>query len=418
MQGSKVAIKLRQKIAHFSGELSQGLPKTAGRFVAEMIYGIQAKQSVVLTEVARSLEAPATIKKTEERLSRQLARQGLGEVVQNNVLARAAKQIKDDTLLIIDLSDIRKRYARKMQYLAKVWDGSEGHVAEGYWVCSVVGAEVERNGIVAMYQCLYSAEAPDFISENDELLRCVDTICSYVEQRGIWVMDRGGDRGDLIRPFLDRPIRFLIRLVGDRHLIFAGKPQLARDLARGCRCLYSETIVKEDKGKERVLHIDFGFRKVFLPGREEQLYLLVVKGLGDEPLMLLTNVALRRSRKVLWNMVRSYFRRWAIEESIRFWKHSYDVENIRVLGYTSLQNMMSLVLAVSYFAAIVLDIGSKLRVSAAHVLRAAKRVFGIPEFRYYAIADGLRSIFMRHPGKPYRLFWPKLPQQRVQLSLL
>jgi hypothetical protein len=117
-------------------------------------------------------------------------------------------------------------------------------------------------------------------------------------------------------------------------------------------------------------------------------------------------------------MVRGYFRRWTIEESIRFWKHSYEVENIRVLGYRSLQNMMPLVLAVSYFAAIVLDIGSKLRVSAAHVLRAAKRVFGIPEFHYYAIADGLSSIFLRHPGKPYRVFWPKLPQQSLQLQLL
>jgi len=28
-----------------------------------------------------------------------------------------------------------------------------------------------------------------------------------------------------------------------------------------------------------------------------------------------------------------------------------------------------------------------------------KRVFGIPEFHYYSIADGLTSIFMRHPGR-------------------
>ena len=109
MNNSKVAVKLREKIVHFSGELSKGLPKTARRFVAEMIYGIQARQSVMLTEVARSLEEPTTIKKTEERLSRQLAREGLGKVVQDNLLAKAAKQIKDDTLLIIDPSDITKK---------------------------------------------------------------------------------------------------------------------------------------------------------------------------------------------------------------------------------------------------------------------------------------------------------------------
>jgi hypothetical protein len=59
-----------------------------------------------------------------------------------------------------------------------------------------------------------------------------------------------------------------------------------------------------------------------------------------------------------------------------------------------------------------------LGVTAAYVLKSAKRVFGIPDFRYYAIADGLGSIFMRHPGKPYRLFWPKLFLQRVQTAFL
>ena len=41
-----------------------------------------------------------------------------------------------------------------------------------------------------------------------------------------------------------------------------------------------------------------------------------------------------------------------------------------------------------------------LRVMAGYVERAAKRLFGIPDFKYYALADGLRSLFMRHPGPP------------------
>ena len=41
--------------------------------------------------------------------------------------------------------------------------------------------------------------------------------------------------------------------------------------------------------------------------------------------MLLTMERLRRNRKILWRMVRSYFRRWAIEETIRFIKQSYSV---------------------------------------------------------------------------------------------
>ena len=240
------------------GELSRGLPKTAQRFVGEMLYGIQARQSVLLTEVARSLEGPIQIKKSHERLSRQLSRKSLAKEIENKLLARASKQIKDDTLLIIDPTDISKKYATKMQYLTKVRDGSTEQISDGYWVCSVVGAELEREDIIPIYQRLYSAEAPEFVSENDEILRCVAAISSYI---------------------------------GDRHLIFGGSARLAQDIAAGCGCPYSETVIKEEKGKERVFHIDFGFRKVFLPGHKKQLYLLVVKGFGQDPLMLLTILA-------------------------------------------------------------------------------------------------------------------------------
>jgi len=47
MDYNRMARKLREKIGVFSGVLSNGTPKVAGRFVQEMIYGIQASQSVV-----------------------------------------------------------------------------------------------------------------------------------------------------------------------------------------------------------------------------------------------------------------------------------------------------------------------------------------------------------------------------------
>ena len=56
MDYSRMARKLREKIGGFSGELSNGIPKVARRLVREMIYGIQASQSVVLTKIARTLE--------------------------------------------------------------------------------------------------------------------------------------------------------------------------------------------------------------------------------------------------------------------------------------------------------------------------------------------------------------------------
>jgi hypothetical protein len=364
-----------------------------------MLYGIQASKSVVLTKIGRTLEERISIKKVQERLSRQLGRKGLGEIVQQNILKIASGRIGEDTLLILDSSDVRKKYACKMQYLGQVRDGSEGEIGSGYWICNVVATEVKWEEMIPLVVKLYSCEAPDHISENEEILGVMKMVSEATGKKGIWVMDRGGDRENLFTPLLRRGCRFLVRLVGSRNLIYRNKEELAWEIAQNCPCPYRETIIKEEDGKERIYHLDFGYRKVRLPGREEELSLVVVHGFGREPMMLLTTEPVRRNRKVLWRIIESYMRRWAIEETIRFIKQSYDIEDVRVLSYRSLQNLMPLVLAASYFASVVLDTKAKLKVLAGHVLRAAKRVFGIPDFRYYAIADGLTSIFTRYPGR-------------------
>lgn len=87
--------------------------------------------------------------------------------------------------------------------------------------------------------------------------------------------------------------------------------------------------------------------------------------------------------------------RWRIEETIHFIKQSYDLEGIHVLTYGRLQAMAALVLAASYFAALYLGYKDKLGILAFHVLKAAKRIFGIPDFRYYALADGIKEILSR-----------------------
>ena len=399
MDYSRIARKLRDKIVGFSGELSRGLPKVSKRFVREMVYGIQASQSVVLTKIARTLEEPVSIKKLEERLSRQLLREGLGQKIQKNLLTMGSALVGKDTLLILDPSDIRKKYAKKMQYLGTVHDGSEHELGNGYWTCNVVATEIDGSTIVPLLGRLYSARSPEFISENGELLTAMDMVSGATKKRGIWVIDRGGDRRNLIVPMLGNNYRFLIRLIGHRALVWAGKEVLADELAKDCPMLYAETVVKVDDGKEKVYHIEIGYRTIRFPGRDENLGLVVVRGFGQEPMMLLTTESLRKSRKVLWRLVRAYIRRWAIEETIRYIKQSYELEDVRVLNYRSLQNIMPLVCAAAYFAAVLLDTASKLKIMAGYVLKAAKRVFGIPEFHYYCIADGLTSIFMRHPGR-------------------
>jgi len=391
MKFSKIALKLREKIVKISGELSGKLDKTANRFLAESVYGILFSKSILLTEIGRSLEEDVSIKKIEERFCRQLGKEDLWENIHDNLLFRVSCKINDNTLLILDISDIQKRYAKRMEYVTKVRDGSEGKEGWGYWTCHVLGTELESNDIIPLYQSLYSQASPEFKSENDEILKAIDMVSTHVENRGIYVIDRGGDRELLFKPLLLKKLRFIIRLVGTRHLIYNQSKILAIDIANTTPCPYSDIVAREKDGKEKIYKIHYGFRAVKFPGFDTRLWLLVIKGIGNKPIMLLTTEPLSRSKKRLKNIMSSYLKRWSIEETIRFLKQTYDLENIRILRYTGLKNMMAILLVVFYFLAVVLDKNQKLRIMAGNILKSAKRVFGIPDFKYYALGDGLKT---------------------------
>jgi len=404
MNFSHLANKLRYKVTKFSGILSRGLDKTARRFVQEAIYGIIASESVMLTEIGRQIESRISLKKTEERFCRQLIKPGIWSCLQKSILTLASERVKEKTLLILDLSDLKKPYAEKMEYLAKVRDGSDGgEIVDGYWTNQVIATEVGGDEITPLYYSLYSQRSPDFESENREIIKALDQVGKAVQNRGIWVIDRGADRDDLYEALLKSKKNFIIRLVGSRDLICEGKALRSLWLAYACRLPYEKRVIRVIEGKEHLFNLRYGFIPVCLPELKNPLTMVVIKGFSDKPMMLLTSLKITSKEKDLWFIISAYLKRWTIEETIRFIKQTYDLENIRVLKYIRLKNMMALLLAVFYFVAIILNQSQKLSIMAGHVLKCAKRVFGIPDFKYYALGDGLANIFSRFPGRLFDL---------------
>ena len=395
MQTMQVAGRLREQLEHFSGIFSPRFSKPQRRFFMQMVYGIQASQDVKLSSIGRALGEAIELKKTEERLSHHLGAPWMAQAIHEQIMDQAAPRIRKDTLIVIDPTDIRKAHAKRMPYLATVRDGSTGGLVPGYWACVAVACEPEKRRVIPLHQRLWSADAPDFESENVQLLQIVDTICGPTQGRGIYVMDRGGDRVKLFEPLLERKLRFVIRLVGDRHLWFRQRLRSAEDIAADCPLNFADSVIKEEQGREIRLPLTYGFRPVRLPGRDEPLFLVVVRGFGAEPLMLLTNVAVQPSRKSLWFIVQAYLARWLVEETIRFIKQSYHLEDLRVLAYDRMKNLVALVLAAVYFSAVWLGESVKLAILAARVTRVAKRFFGVPDFHYYALADGISMLFSR-----------------------
>ncbi len=397
---SQIANKLRAQIHHFSGKLSIGLCKPARRFVEEMVYGIQAKGSLVLTEIGRSLEEDIPLKKTVNRLSDNIDRPELRHTISEAILQEGSHMIKDDSLLIVDLTDIQKKYGKKMEFLDEVRDSSSEKktIGPGYMMCTVVGAECGEPHVVPLYQSLYSTKAPNFRSENREILTAVGKTARATDRRGIFVIDRGGDRRKIYKWIVPQKhnIRFIIRQRGDRHVLHKGRMVEMLKLAYGCNMLYDAVFYKDKDGKETKYYARYGFKRIKLPEHPDvPLWLVVVKGFGKTPMMLLTNIPLRRKRSLLLWIIEAFVTRWRIEDTNRYIKQSYQLEDVRVRTYRRLQNMMVLLLAAVYFAAVCLGRGAKLRILALNALRSAKRLFGIPDFFYYAIADGIKHILTR-----------------------
>ncbi|MGC9225038.1 MAG: hypothetical protein ACP5E2_14035 [Terracidiphilus sp.] len=151
----------------------------------------------------------------------------------------------------------------------------------------VTAAEVNGSDIVPVCQKLFSTQAREYVSENAEILSVVDEANRHLKGRGIWTMDRGCDRKKLLEPLMDKGMRFVIRAVGDRMVRDRrGRLRSIAELAARCRLRHQARVVKIDKGQEKSYELHYGAELFRLVGRDEPLWLVVVAGFGEQPILL------------------------------------------------------------------------------------------------------------------------------------
>lgn len=384
---SRISEKVKLEIERFSQIITEGLTKPKKKFISQMLFGIQASRDIKLSNIARSLSEDIKLIKTENRLSRNAQAGDLTNQLNEDIIKRAARRILPDTVIALDLSDIHKPFAKKMDYLADVWNGSEGRVTKGYWLLEATAADVDSETITPLYSELYSHEANKYESENQKILRAIKLISDSTERRGIFAIDRGADRKILVGEFGKLEIKFVIRISARRNLETRNKEQeKVVSIARRIRCSNSYTITIDKEGYKENIEITLGKRNG-LRLNETEVSLVVIRGFGKEPMLLLTNVD-KSPREIL----EIYLTRWKCEESFRFLKQEYHLEDIRVRSYNSLRNTIALVHTVFYFLSVYLGRSLKINILLRKILEKAKRFFQIPVFKHYAIADGIYRI--------------------------
>jgi hypothetical protein len=184
MYDTTIATKLLSQLNSFLGRISPHFHKPVARFIGDMMYGIMAEKDVKLSSIVRALKEKITPKKVEDRLSRMLSSSELEHTLHDVIAEMGATKVHKDTLIILDPSDIQKPYAKKMEHLAKVWDGSKGEVGDnlGYWGCMAVACESGGCRHIPLHFRLWSADSPGFVSENKEVEDIVKTISKHTKK--------------------------------------------------------------------------------------------------------------------------------------------------------------------------------------------------------------------------------------------
>ncbi|WP_233486943.1 MULTISPECIES: transposase [unclassified Halanaerobium] len=182
-----------------------------------------------------------------------------------------------------------------------------------------------------------------------------------------------------------------MRAKGNRNVIYKGKSINIEKVAALYKGKYAY-YYKNKKNKER--HLKFSYAPIKLPAlKDKELTLVIIRGLGKKPMLLISNVK-PKTKKLTLAILKYYIKRWKIEEYFRFKKQKFDLENFRVRSIKRIRNL-DLILSITIgFLALFSDKKRKTKLRII-VKKVSERIYDIPEFDYYALADGIKEILSK-----------------------
>lgn len=388
---STLGHNLKRGIFQFCGKLSAEFHKPVKKFICDMIFGLIAAKSCFLTDISRHLHEDIALDKTVERLSRNLKSFADKEKLMEAYFTIIRREFDDDTILIIDDSDIAKPFSKKLEAVCEVRDGSTGEITTGYWVAGASALTAKHKQPIPVYSRIYSSLEENHISKNDETIKSLESLSKNFKRTNIRALDRGYDAGCVLDYFLSNKEDFVIRMRGDRHCIYNEEKLAMRDVAKQFKGKFVLHF-KRKSGEQAKCKVSIA--TISLPNYPEQTFSLVIcKGLGKEPMMLLTNLQ-SDDKRLCVVITKVYLMRWRIEEYYKFKKQGYAYEKFLVRSLDSIRNLdMLLSMAIGYIGILSEKIDEKIEVI--EIVVASKRLYGLAKFTFYAIAYGLAMIFSK-----------------------
>jgi hypothetical protein len=411
---NRLGYEIKRDLANFSEKISNGLKRPESKFVTQMLYGILAGNKVHLSEIARSLNENITLKKTIDRLSRNLFHFSEKDTVMDNYISEVKKQIMEEqAVIVIDNSDITKPCSSKMEAISDVHDGSTGEIRKGYFTVEAAVLSQDKKMPMPVYEKVFSSAEDGFVSMTHENLCCLKSLSAHFEKNCVRTLDRGFDANDYYRYFLKHDEKFVIRAKKNRNVIYRKKTQNIMDVAKLYKGNYRMDFMDQHGRKTECKISCIPVKLCEFPNKE--LVLVVVYGFGKEPMLLITNLEVTEKKKLCMIVAKVYLMRWRIEEYFKFKKQQFGLEDLRVMTLQSIRNLnLFATLAAGYIA--IVSAEKEDTIFMLELLECSKRIYDIPKFVFYALGYALERVLARTRSGIKGFLLKKKQSQQLTLS--
>ena len=384
---------VQTKLWQYVDKFMEDYTKPEHNFIHQMLFGILKSGSVQINTISRSLQERISLKKVGKRLGSHLDKADLWYRISESTLKAQKHNLKKCLFIVLDLSDIQKEYAKEMQGLAPVHDGSKDSLAYGYWLCNITAVNKDATTIIPLYSELYSHKE-ETAGQNEKIIDALELVMKYAAKDAIIVMDRGGDRNVLYEYLLNSGYKFIIRQMGNRNLIHEGNKLCLKDISRKVKLKWSYKAERYKKNKVIHLHYKAGATTVQLQESGQKLWLVVSKEKNRGYTWYLTNIDEDRSKKeVVETVLKGYGVRWKIEEVHRHIKTDYQLESIRLQRYEALKTMNSLLwMAMSFLYTRLEPFVMDILLEPQLALINRKKIKDLLRFVYYKLSFAVKRI--------------------------
>ena len=404
--------QMKREILTFSNKISKKLSKPERKFTADMTYGILASGSCLLTDIVDQLHEDSKKVNSVERLTRHLNK-GIPKDAQKSYLTFVRAMVPKNPIIHIDDSDVTKPEGRKFEALGLVRDGSKSSdtktvYEKGYHVteaCVLTGS----NHPVSIFSKIHSSKEKTYTSANSVTFSAMERGAALFG-KATFVMDRGYDDNKMFLKLDELEQDYVIRLTSKRKLFFHGKWVPATQLRNQRKGKIKTPLIYKGKSHDAYLsHV-----KVQITASRKDIYLILVYGITEHPMMLATNKKLRSKEDVI-KVARLYFSRWKIEEYFRCKKQMFQFENFRVRKLSAINALnFYITLCMAFLAHI--SMKSETNALKVSIIQKADPIKKEVHFCYYRLAKGISGILSYAKEGVRFWFWTKRPAYR-QLCL-